>query len=361
MLSFWRKTKTKEEKAQEQALKQEQREAKKRAKAEAKAFEKARIAELKKDREELYLLRKNQRLKIGRWCLWGMIGFIFLKGVIVSVRPDPTTEVNRTIDQFKTSLSSFQEQDNEVLSFAQNFAVQYLTYAGGKEEDYVNRLKQCSTESVFNQGYQFPSGTSANVIYANAYKKESYSDHQMDVWVVVTVEYKHRQQEGESVTEHQSTETSILKVPVAFKDNHYIVEEVPVFVNDTIKLSDYSVAQYVGVECPTDVSEAIKASLTNFYTAYYGQDQGVINYYLSPQADTSEFIGLGGRVMFKQIETLRAYYLSEDNKQDFMVLVTLSVTDKNGVVMQQKFNVKMTYKDNQYYVVEMNTRQANLK
>lgn len=352
--------KSKEERLQDQVLRQQKKEAKRLAKSEAKALEKSRLAELKKDKEEVYVLRKNQTLKIGRWALWLMLGFIFIKGVVVSVRPDPTTEVHQMISKFKTSLESYQDQDNEVLSFAKNFVRDYLTYSGGNESDYVNRLKKYSAESVYNLGYQFQSGTSAKVTYVDAYRKEVYSDHQMDVYVIATIDYTQRKQEGETITDHKSTGTTILKVPISYQNNRYLVEDLPVFVSDETKLTDYQAVQYAGLECPSDITDAIQLALTNFYSAYYGQEQSVINYFLDPSADQSEFMGLSGRVTFNRIEAIRAYYPSDETTTEFVVLVTLSVVDNNGVSMLQKFNLKLNYKDNQYYVVDMDTRHTNL-
>lgn len=352
----------KEQRTAEKERRNKEKAEKRAALAEAKTLEKARIADLKKDREELYIIRKNTVLKIVRFFLWSMLFFIFLKGVIVSVRPDPTAEVNNTIAIFKSEFSGYQEQDNEILAFAQNFAVQYLTYESSNEQNYVDRIKEYCTDTISNAGYKFPSGTSATVIYANAYRKEEYSSLQTDVWVLLNVQYTSKETNGEGiVTEVKTLESTILKVPVSMKANHYIIEDLPAYVNDNIKLSGYEQTPYKGKECNSDVTENIKIALTNFYKAYYEQPQEVINYFLSPSADPGQFMGLNSRVSFNRIESIRAYYKNENNTTDFIVILTLSVTDKNGIKMNQNFNLDVILKDNQYYIVGMNTRNTNIK
>lgn len=351
----------KEQRASAREERKKQKAEKKVAIAEAKALEKARIADLKKDKEELYIIRKNTALKIVRFFLWAILGFIFIKGVIVSIRPDPTVEVNNTIDTFKSEFSGYQEQDNEILAFAQNFAVQYLTYSSGNETNYAENLKQYCTDTISNAGYKFPSGTSATVIYANAYRKEEYSSTQTDVWVLLNVEYKSKVVNDEGiVSETTSLETTILKIPISMKNNTYIIEDLPAFVNDSIKLNGYQPEQYKGKECNSDVTASIKVALTNFFKAYYEQPQEVINYFLAPAADINQFTGLNGRVSFERISAIRAYYTSETTTTDFLVVITISVTDKNGVQVNQNFNLNVLLKDNQYYIVEMNTRNTNI-
>jgi hypothetical protein len=313
------------------------------------------------DKDELYIMRKNTFLKVVRGILWLMLIFIFIKGVIVSVRMDPTVEVNKTITNFKKEFSGYKEQDNEVLAFANNFAVEYLTYKAGSEADYANRLRKYAADSIANIGYKFNSGTSSTVVYSQAYRKEEYSDTQTDVWVLLDVEYKSQETAPNGkITEKTTTEKTTLKVPVIMKDNHYIVEDLPAYVNDNIKTSNFTAAAYKGKECTTDITEAIREALNNFYKAYYEEDQSVINYFLAADADKNNFIGLNGRVTFDGIYTIRAYYAAEGTTTQFVVILTLNVIDKNGVRLPQNYNLEVVYKDKQYYVRTMNTRNTNL-
>jgi len=347
---------------EQQAAKRQQQAEQRAAKQEAQAFTKARRAERRKDRDEVYVLRKNTVFRILRVVLWLALGFVFLRGVAVSLRPDPVLEVNAAITAFKADFSGYQEQDNEVLAFAQSFAVNYMTYSAGAEQDYTNQLGRYAAPGVANAGYRFASGTSATVTYAQAYRKEAYSPTQTDVWVLLTVEYHSKLQSADGITTEQTiTENATLKVPVAMRDNLYIVEDFPAFVNDSNKQSEYSTAAFRGGgECDKTTGEAVSLALSNFYKAYYESEQSVINYYLAPDAKQADFTGLNGRVSFDKIANIRVYYADESRSNRFVAVLTVQVTDKNGVKMSQNFHVQLVFRDNQYYVQSMDTRNFNL-
>jgi len=334
---------------------------KQQAKEEARVLEKARRAELKADKEQVYIIRKNTGLKVLRFTVWIMLVVILVRGILVSLRPDPTAEIHKTIATFKSEFTGYQEKDNEILAFAQNFAVQFLSYESSGEANYIERIRPYCTEAIVNAGYKFPAGTSAKVTYANAYRKKEYSSTQTDVWVLLTVEYTSKQLSNDGIiTEENAIESTTVKIPVKMNSNRYIVEDLPAFVNDNMKISGHQAVQYSGRECSSDITEAIKTALTNFYKAYYEQAQEVINYFLAPNADASQFVGLNNRVAFDRVDTIRVYYKNETATTDFVVILTLSITDKNGVKVNQNFHLDVILKDNQYYVVQMNTRNTNL-
>ena len=90
-------------------------------------------------------MRKNTLLCVGRAILWIMLIFFFVRGVIVTFRPDTLTEAQQVISDFRKELVTEKKLNNEVLSFAQNFVYEYLTYTAGEEKDYKERLKQYIT------------------------------------------------------------------------------------------------------------------------------------------------------------------------------------------------------------------------
>ena len=49
-------------------------------------------------------LRKNTLLRIGRALLWIMLIFFFVRGIIVTFRPDTLTEAQQVISDFKKEL-----------------------------------------------------------------------------------------------------------------------------------------------------------------------------------------------------------------------------------------------------------------
>lgn len=348
----------KAEQKQARAALVEQRKADRKAAAQ---FKKAQREAQRADKENLYVMRKNTVLMIGRFFIWLFLGFIFLKGVIVSVRPDPTAEVNKTIQVFESNLNQLQGVDSEVLAFAQNFAAQYFTYEAGQEAAYAENLKAFASKAVTGAGYKFPYGSSCRVLYASAYKKDRVSESQYNVWVSLTLEYtatNNTDAGGYMVSTSQAQ--TIIKVPVMSVGGRYIVEDLPVFANDSLILDGYTVQPYSGQECDGATRDAIRQSLSNFFAAYYHDKQSVINYFLAPSADPNDFIGLNGRVNFERINSINAYYKSEVQTNRYIVLANIAVSDKNGMILPQSFNLEVLFKDKQYYVEKMNTKIHNL-
>lgn len=352
------KTVKKERKTQEKQVRKEQQLQKRAALAVERSKKKAEHAARLNDRHEAYAMRRDGLLRAARVLLWCMIGFIFLRGVIVCIRPDPISQVNRTISNFKMELTGIKEEDTEIFSFAENFAVNFMTYSPGQEAEYTNRLKAYAAPSVTSASYSF-TGRGARVLYAQAYRKEAYSSKQTDVYVLLDVEYTTRvADERGNAQEEVTTAPTILKVPVYHYKNSYLIETTPTFVNDDRKATNYSVESFNGTVCNEVITATVKASLENFFKAYCESPQGVIDYYLDPQADPAQFIGLAGRVAFKDIFSIQVY--STAHEQEFLATVTVNVTDKNGAVLPQNYHLQIVYRDKQYYVRTMKVRNTNI-
>ena len=100
-----------------------------------------------------------------------MLIFFFVRGVIVTFRPDTLTEAQQVISDFRKELVTEKKLNNEVLSFAQNFVYEYLTYTAGEEKDYKERLKQYITTT---------SNVSDTEIYKGAQKAVYVQAYRMD-------------------------------------------------------------------------------------------------------------------------------------------------------------------------------------
>lgn len=335
---------------------------KKADKQTAKSLKKARLEQIKNDKESLLIMRKNTSLRIGRLLIWTMITFIFLRGAITCIQPDPRAEVNRTIQDFKAELNSFQSLDSELLAFAENFAVRYFTYQSGGEAEYSDGLKAFASPQVSNIGFDIPSGAACRVLYANAYRKEQQSEDQYDIWVMLELEYttERRLEDGGYATQ-TTEEQTIIRVPVLEKSGGYIVEDLPAFANDDNIIKDYSPEGFNGgSECGDSVRQGVKRSLTNFFVAYCRDEQSVINYYLSPKAKQADFIGLNGRVQFNKIDSLSVYPVPNESGR-FIAIVNLSLRDKNGMSLPQSYHIELLYRDEQFYIETMNLRTHNIK
>lgn len=353
-------------KADVKRAEKEAREAKKAAHREAqeneKAVRQAARESLKLDKEDVYAVKKFSFLKVLRFLVWAILLFIFAKGVMVSVRPDPAAEVNKTISDFRAELAAYQDNKNEVMAFAEGFAVEYFTYSSttGAQDDYLARLGRYANSDVLNNIKKPPSGSAAKVLYAQAYRQETYSAVQVDVWVRLQVEYTSKAESGDGViSEQTAARETMVKVPVYIENGSYLVEDYPVFVGDSDKAAGYTPPVATrGTEVDNDTNEAVKVALTNFFTAYYGEKQSVINYYLDTGADPMDFIGLDGRIQFKAITELRVYYASETDMNHLVVLATVTAEDANGLNLLQSYNLTLSYRDKQYYISTMDARRA---
>jgi hypothetical protein len=318
------------------------------------------------EKDNLYKTRKKGGMIFLRILLWGFIVFIFYRGVIVSLRPDTAGEALRVISDFRAEFSGYKELDSELLAFAEVFAAEYLTFKAGEESNYKERLMHYTTRAVSDAlTTRFISGTESEPSYVRAYRKEPYSPTQYDIYVVAEVLYSRREaistDEGTEYVTAIETERVILKVPVAFSENRYIVEDFPAFVVDDVKMHDYIPVSFSGRELDRDKQSEVLEFLTDFFGAYYGERQSVIDNYLAPDADKSRFRGLNGLLDFTRLESSsKVYYPSDMDRSRLIAPVTLTARDKTGNTVTQNFTVTLIERDGRYFVRRLDTRIRNI-
>lgn len=296
-------------------------------------------------KETTVILRRNTFLKISRIALWGMLIFFFVKGIFYTFRPDTVTEAENLIQNFNADLEYKKKMNNEVSAFAQNFSREYLTYTAGEEDEYKTRLQQYMAGAGKLDSMEIYRGSS-QAIYVQAYRMEQFADHQWDVFVLAEVEYQIFSGQ-EMQTERKQT---CMKVPVLAQENGMIVEALPMFIHDDVLLKDYKASEYSGTALDDKTVSEIKTAVTNFLKAYYEQDETVINYYLSQDADRSQFLGLDGRYLFYRMNGLRCY--QEQGQSDIVCIADFKITDTvNEARLQQKLRVNVVRGiDGKYYV-----------
>lgn len=330
------------------------------AKAALRTARKEARAALARDKEAVYALRKTRRRKFFRAILWLMLGAVFLRGVVAFLRPDPAAEVYGAISDFRAELARFDTKENEAMAFAESFAMTYFTY-GADFEDYTTRLGRYASQAVLHAVKKPASGSSATATYAGAYRQELSSEQRTDVWTLLRVTYSSRVTGADgSITTQTQTQEATVKIAVGMQNGMYLALSAPVFVSDAIKWSDFKgePALSTGPEVDTATQTAIQEALNNFYTAYYGDQQGVVNYYLDPSADGLDFAPLHGRVAFQGLSNLRAFRQSEADTSRFTVLVTVTAQDANSVWIPQTYNLSLVCRENRYYISAMDVRGA---
>lgn len=310
-----------------------------------------------KEKSQTYILKKNMFMKIMRIILWIILIFVFIRGVISIVRPDSYKTAINTIKEFKNNFKQIKNSEEELFAFSQNFVYEYTTYEVNKEVDYINRVKQYAIEHLFSRELKLLKN--AKCLYARTYRLEEYAENRYNMYVLAKVEYTEKKTAENNTTfiDIKTIQDRTFKVPV-FKDkNGYVIDNLPIFVNDTIKLDKHSPKQYSGKELLKSEAEGIKKSLGNFFKSYYEEEQSIIDYYLSANADKNKFQGLNKQVLYKEITNLKVYQLDE---RKYLALVSLLVID-NETLLQQDFNIILVSKDSRYYIEDIDTRITNLK
>lgn len=323
-----------------------------------------KIIDVRKPKEKNYVLQRNGYLKVLRVFIWGFVIFFFVKGILVTAQPTDEEQINKTIKNFKQEFATFKGENEEIMSFAQNFAKEYLTYSAKDEEGYRNRLQPYVSDRFLKTSDLTDFSADAEATYVQAYRKEQYSQNQYDVYVLADITYTYTDSNiGEDGTvtavRHVKTEKSYLKIPVYAANSAYIIEDIPVFVADSLLYADYSAASISGSKAGDAVTADIKTTLLNFFSAYYESDQSVIDYYISSTADKSTFWGLYGRYKFDSITSLNCYSIEGVN--GYICLVNIKIKDSgNNAILSQQYNLWIRPEGTRYYIQDMNTKTINL-
>ncbi len=307
-----------------------------------------------------YTLQKNTGMKVLRIILWVMLVFIFLRGIVSIFRPNTKDEVTAMITDFKENYNQFTSQNSELMSFAQNFTKEYLTYTARGETEYKNRLMPYVSSGLLNSTNINDCAADAEATYVEAYKIEVYSECQADVYVLANMEYSNRilEDDGQTYTTQITKDQLILSVPIFYKNGAYIVEDVPLMVTDSVKMDDYAAEVYSGTSLSDAAQKEVSLSVDNFLKAYCEQDESVIDYYLGSKADKTKFTGLHGRFLYLGIDNIRCY---QETGEDIVCLVEFRIQDEiNGVKMLQKINLSISKSGGKFYINDMNTRTGNL-
>lgn len=313
-------------------------------------------------RTEVYVMRKNTVMRIMRISLWTMLLFIFIQGVRVCIQKDSTEQAQAIIRDFRREFSDYKDDNEEIMGFAQNFAREYLTYEKRQESDYAQRIMPYVSKEIYSRaGDLMNFSGKATAVYVQAYRKETYAKDQYDVYVLSAVEYEQEvmsEDDGEVKTNTMlQTQSVTLKIPIYSEKGRYVVEGIPVIVNDRMGIENYSTPSYAGTTILDDRINAIREAVTSFLTAYYEQDQNVIEYYLTKDADRTKFQGLSGIYKFGSLESMNCY----DTDDGILCLVEFTVTDvESGSELLQSLNVSVTADGDKYYIKDMNTKTGHL-
>lgn len=299
-------------------------------------------------KEKNYVLPKTRGMLVCRTILWCMIGFIFARGVIACLQPSDARQVQQTIENFKRDFAEYKGENEEILSFAQNFAKEYLTFYVNDTDGYKARIRPYVSDRIYNMAdslWTFQSDSRAT--YVSAYRKEQYSDRQFDVYVQAEVTY------GNLI------DTTTLRIPIYAAGGAYIVEGIPMVVRDSMLLADFQQADYAGKPVTEAEQVSMEVSVQNFLKAYYEEDRDILEYYLAPDAQREHFVGLYGRYTFVSLDSLKCY--QEPGSQDIVAIATVTIKDADSLnQLAQEYHLILANQNGRYYIRDFNTKKANI-
>lgn len=309
---------------------------------------------LKKEKDDSYIMKKNTGMKVLRVFFWLMLVTVFFRGVFEIVKPTKVSEITMIIDEFKKEQEVIGDHPEELMKFAQDFAKEYLTYSQSGESDFRERVKPYVSKRIGDLSGIYSFRNTAKATYVNAYRKEAFSSNQYDVFVNAEVQYDIKNQETGEIK--QTTADCTLKVPVTVTDNGYCIEGLPLYVADNRLDASYNPLEAVpGVEID---NKEVELAVTNFLDAYYSQDQSMINYLLTEDADKNKFIGLSKRYSFVKIDSIHAY---ETEGNEIICILKAKIQDAvNEETIYQEFNIQIIQEGDKYYIKDMNSKITTL-
>jgi len=320
--------------------------------------EQPKILNARRPKDEDYIIKRNGYMKILRALFYIILLFFFARGVIVSLQPTDEEGLIRTMENFKQEFASFKGENEEIMAFAQNFAREYLTYTVRGAEEHKSRMQPYISNRINNIPHLTDFSGSTTVNYIQAYRKELYAPNQYDVYIKAEVSYSTiTVEEGLTITT-TTIKPTYLKVPVFAGNGAYIIEDLPVFVADSLLKGNYNPKNISLSRAGDAVVSEIRVALLNFLTAYYEAEQSVIDYYLYRNADKSTFWGLDGRYSFDRLDSLNVFNLSNN---EYLCVVGIFIKDSiNDVRLYQGFNLIIRAEGSRYYIKDMNTKTINL-
>lgn len=309
---------------------------------------------VKKEKDDSYIMKKNTGMKALRVLFWLILLFIFFRGTFGILKPTKASEITAIINNFKEEQKLIGDHPEELMQFAQDFAKEYLTYSKSGESDFRERIKPYVSKRINNLSGIYSFKNSAKAIYVNAYRKEAYSSSQYDVYVSAEVQYEIKNLDTGEIK--QSTNLCTLKIPVTVTNNGYCIEGLPLYVADNRLDTSFNPEEAIpGTEID---SKEIEPAVTNFLDAYYSQDQSMINYLLTEDADKSKFIGLSKRYSFEKIDSIKTYKTEEN---EIICILKVKIQDAvNEETIYQEFNVQIVQGGDKYYIKDMNSKITTL-
>ena len=333
----------------------------KKEKKEKKSFFKKKKDLAEDLNNELNNTKKNNLVRImpfriARGFLWGLIAILCIRGTVSIFKGNQGEEIEKKNKKFLDKLEQENSLEVKAYSFAEDFSRDYFTRYPNSPQDFENRIKKYTTEQLAKE---MNNGTYSEVFDASAFYFEKYSENQVNVSVKARVRVytpkAGQEQVPQDAWQYDTNLTDYyIKIPIVYdKDLNMAVDDLPVMTAPQT-IASFKNKEFNGTtETNTDIVNKINNSLTQFFKAYYEQNQTQIDYFL---VDGANILGAGQKFTFNNIERSSIYKIKD---KEFLAIVNLNI-DSYSNPLKQGFNVTVVQDGDKFLVKALEPRTSNI-
>ncbi|PWX55386.1 conjugal transfer protein [Clostridium perfringens] len=294
--------------------------------------------------------------RIARGFLWGLIVILCIRGIVSIFKGNQGDEIEKKNKKFLEQLEQESSLEVKAYSFAEDFSRDYFTRYPNSPQDFENRIKKYTTEQLAKE---MNNGTYSEVFDASAFSFQKYSENQINVSVKARVRvYTPKAGQEEVPQDAWQYDTNLtdyyITIPIVYdKDLNMAVDDLPVMTAPQT-LASFENKEFSGTtETNPDIVNKINDSLTQFFKAYYEQNQTQIDYFL---VDGATILGTGQKFTLKNIERTSIYKIKD---KEFLAIVNLNI-DSYGSSLKQGFNVTVVQDGDKFLVKSLEPRTTNI-
>jgi hypothetical protein len=284
--------------------------------------------------------------------VWTLIVFVLFKGIVNIIDGDQTSGIEADILSETESQELKRITENEVTSFAENFAQDYMTYYGSNEE-YEDRLSQYS-----NLEFKNIQSKTMEVIYLNSTKTKWLNDELLNVDCKLKIDYDNSSTSDDSEESTNGIDELIdskgksvnLRVAVRIINGKYLIDSYPTFIGSTSKSSQDSEVEIPGQEVDdTAIKDKINNVIENFISAYCEGNETDMEYFMLNQKNLK---GLDNEFELKKINSEDIIIKKDDDIYNVKVNYILSDSENEFL---QSMEFILVYKDEKYLIKNFDT------
>lgn len=321
---------------------------------------------LKKKRVEEQAIKTKFFRNIMKLIVWVLIAFVFYKGVMTIIKGDRTSAMEDDFLETAESQKLTELTRTEAISFAEDFAEEYMTFYLNNEE-YNERLKEYS-----NLEFKIDQKNFMEVMYLNTTKYKWIDRDLIFVDCKVKVNYisnkkssdtdgiynNEFQKNNNDVNEDENNDdlknsnlqTINLRIPVSIRKGKYIIESYPTFIGTREKASGDNNSSIPGeILENSKEKEKITNVISNFLSAYCEGNETDMEYFMLNQKNLN---GLDSEFEVKNLIDENLVIKKYDD--DYFVKVNYLLTDSKNEFMQS-MEFELVYKDEKYLIKRFDT------